>query len=181
MAIARLAVPRRVWHDTSNFRGCTHKSRIIQEKPKFHPLRGGLSSIRAVFRQRFSQNSKNTIAQPLRKFRLISNVCLRLAKIFSPRFENILLDGWIELVLEVMGFVFQLSVRNYIVVRNSVHGVLLLFLIAAIANCVSASYAGGSGSGNFAPEISPSAASSALAVLAGCGLMLAERLRFVRK
>lgn len=64
--------------------------------------------------------------------------------------------------------------------RNSVHGVLLAALVVALVNCASNAFAG-PGSGFSAPEISPSAASSALAVLAGSGLMLAERLGFRRK
>lgn len=64
-------------------------------------------------------------------------------------------------------------------VRNSVHGILLASLVVALINCSSDLFAGGPVLG--VPEISPATASSALAVLAGSGLMLAERLRFRRK
>ena len=62
--------------------------------------------------------------------------------------------------------------------RNSVHSVLLAALVVALINCASDVLAAPPA---VAPEISPTAASSALAVLAGSGLMLAERLGFRRK
>ena len=64
-------------------------------------------------------------------------------------------------------------------IRNSVHGILLATLVLAFVNCAPDLFAAPPGIN--VPEISPAAASSALAVLAGSGLMLAERLRFRRK
>ena len=63
-------------------------------------------------------------------------------------------------------------------IRNSLHGMLLATLVVALVNCGSDLFASPPAS---TPEISPAAASRALAVLTGSGLMLVERLRFRRK
>ncbi len=63
-------------------------------------------------------------------------------------------------------------------IRNSVHSLLFVGLVVALVNCASSAFAGPP---LPAPEISPAAASSAIAVLAGSGLMLAERFGFRRK
>ncbi len=65
-------------------------------------------------------------------------------------------------------------------IRNSIHGILLATLVAAVINFAPSLYASG-GAVFGVPEISPSAASGAIAVLAASGLMLAERLGFRRK
>ncbi len=60
--------------------------------------------------------------------------------------------------------------------RGFLHYGLLLGLAAAVVNCATVVMAAPP-----APEIDPSSAASALAVLAGSGLMLAERFGFRKK
>ncbi|MDX1928947.1 MAG: hypothetical protein SFV81_20620 [Pirellulaceae bacterium] len=65
-------------------------------------------------------------------------------------------------------------------IRSSLQGILFAGLVVALINCGASAFATPPG-GFGVPEISPTAASSAIAILAGSGLMLAERLGFRRK
>lgn len=64
-------------------------------------------------------------------------------------------------------------------IRISVNGVLFSALVIALVNCSSSLVA--APPAIPVPEMSPAAATSAIAVLASSGLILAERLRFRRK
>lgn len=66
-------------------------------------------------------------------------------------------------------------------VRSPLHGFLFATLVVAFASFGSNLFAGNGPGFNAVPEISPTTASSAIAILSASGLMLAERLRLRRK